>query len=319
MRTLKDQVAIVTGASSGIGAATARALARRGVQVVLAARRTDRLVRLAEELAQEHGVRALVVPTDVSITYQVDALVSRTLAEFGRIDILVNDAGVGLQGDLAGLPEKDLRYVFDVNVFGAVHAMQAVIPIMRSQGGGAIVNVSSILGEIALPSLGMVGSSAGYTASKHALAAFSAAARMELAEDKIRVITVVPGVTQSEFDEHFIVTTAGAERKPRRRGSLLGVTPAEVVADRIVRAIERGDRTVYVTLKDRGVVTAAALLPGPTEWGLRQLRAVRTGRFQRRARKVALIGCGCVAAGTAVMVAGVTLLAWIVRTARRRD
>lgn len=319
MQTLTDQVAIVTGASSGIGAATARALARRGVHVVLAARRTDRLVRLAEELAQEHGVRALVVPTDISLTYQIDALVSRTVAEFGRIDILVNDAGVGLQGDLAGLPEKDLRYVFDVNVFGAVHAMQAVIPVMRGQGGGAIVNVSSILGEIALPSLGMVGSSAGYTASKHALAAFSAAARMELAEDKIRVITVVPGVTQSEFDEHFIVTTPGAERKPRRKGSLLGVVPAEVVADRIVRAIERGERTVYVTLKDRGVVTAAALLPGPTEWGLRQLRAVRTGRMQRRARKAALIGCGGGAGVTALMVAGVTFLVWIVRTARRRE
>ena len=318
MRTLTDQVAIVTGASSGIGAATARALARRGVHVVLAARRTDRLVRLAEELAQEHGVRTLAVPTDVSLAYQVDALVTRTIAEFGRIDILVNDAGVGLQGDLAGLPEKDLRYVFDVNVFGAVHAMQAVIPTMRGQGSGVIVNVGSILGKIPVPSLGMVGSSAGYTASKHALGAFSAAARMELAEDKIRVITVLPGVTQSEFNEHFIVTTTHAERVVRRTGSLLGVVPAEVVAERIVRAIERGDRTVYVTLKDRGVVAAATLLPRPTEWGLRQLRAVRTGRLQRRVRKVALIGCGGAAALAASGVAAVALVAWLVRASRRR-
>jgi short-subunit dehydrogenase len=318
MRTLTDQVAIVTGASSGIGAATARALARHGVHVVLAARRTDRLVRLAEELAQEHGVRTLVVPTDVSLAHQVDALVSRTVAEFGRIDILVNDAGVGLQGDLAGLTEKDLRYVFDVNVFGAVHAMQAVIPIMRGQGGGVIVNVGSILGEVPVPSLGMVGSSAGYTASKHALSAFSAAARMELAEDKIRVITVLPGVTQSEFDEHFIVTTAGAERRVQRKRGVLGLVPAEVVAERIVRAIARGERTVYITFRDRAVVKAAALLPGPTEWGLRQLRAVRTGRLQRRVRKVALVGCGGATALAAAAIAAVALIGWLVRASRRR-
>ena len=192
---ITDRVAIVTGASSGIGAATARALARQRAHVVLAARRQEQIAALAAELAAAYAVRALAVPTDMSQPEEIAHLVDRTLAEFGRVDILVNNAGLGLQGDVADLTAADLRYLFDVNVFGAVQAMQAVIPPMRSQRSGVIVNISSILGKVVVPSLGMVGSSAGYTASKYALNAFSAAARMELRSAGIHVMTVLPGVT----------------------------------------------------------------------------------------------------------------------------
>jgi len=278
MGKLTSRVAVVTGASSGSGAATARALARQGVHVVLAARRFERLQQLAVELTTTYGVRALPVATDMSQGDQIDALVERTLVEFGRIDILINNAGLGLQGDVADLPDPDLRYLFDVNVFGVVHAMQAVVPSMRRQGGGTIVNISSILGKVAMPSLGMVGSSAGYTASKFALQAFSAAARMELASDQIHVVTVLPGVTQSEFNEHFLRATHAETRKVRRTGSLMGIAPTENVANRIVQAIARGEREVYITFKDRLFVWGANLAPDLFEWAMIRFRHSRIGR-----------------------------------------
>lgn len=272
-----DRVAIVTGASSGIGAATARALAQQRAHVVLAARRQEQIVALAAELAGAYAVRTLAVPTDMSRPEEITHLVDRTLAEFGRVDILVNNAGLGLQGDVADLAAADLRYLFDVNVFGAVQAMQAVIPPMRSQRSGVIVNISSILGKVVVPSLGMVGSSAGYTASKYALNAFSAAARMELRSAGIHVITVLPGVTASEFNHHFLVTDRGQPRRVRRTGSLMGVVPAERVAARIVRAIARREREVYITLKDRLFVLAATAAPGLFEWAMGVMRGRRVG------------------------------------------
>ena len=273
--TLAECIAIVTGASSGIGAATATALARNQVHVVLAARRAERITQLAAHLAQTYGVRTLAVPTDVSRRAAVDALVAQTLDTFGRIDILVNNAGVGLQGDVAALPEAELRYLFDVNLFGAVHAMQAVIPAMRQQRSGTIVNVTSILGRVTLPSLGMSGASAGYTASKAALEAFSAAARMELAADGIRVITVAPGVTASDFDASSLRAAPAGERPAVRSGSLMGVVPAAKVADRIVSAIARGERDVYISWKDRVFVWGARSLPGLFEWAMKRLRQRR--------------------------------------------
>jgi short-subunit dehydrogenase len=272
-----DRVAIVTGASSGIGAATARALAQQRAHVVLAARRQEQIDALAAELADAYAVRTLAISTDMSRSEEIVRLVDRTVAAFGRVDILVNNAGLGLQGDVADLDAADLRYLFDVNVFGAVQAMQAVIPPMRRQHSGVIVNISSILGKVVVPSLGMVGSSAGYTASKYALNAFSAAARMELRSAGIHVVTVLPGVTASEFNQHFLVTDREQPRRVRRTGSLMGVVSADRVAARIVRAIERREREVYITLKDRLFVLAATAAPGLFEWAMGVMRTRRLG------------------------------------------
>jgi uncharacterized protein len=271
---LTGQVAIVTGASSGIGAAVAHALGRRGVHLVLAARRRERIEALAKALSTTYGVRACAVQTDMSQRAQVLALVQYTLAYFGRIDILVNNAGLGLQGDVADLPPDDVRFVFDVNVFGALDAMQAVIPVMHDQQGGVIVNIGSIVSKVAVPSLGKVGSSAAYTASKFALYAFSSVARMELAADKIRVVTMLPGVTESEFNASSL-RPAGVERPVRRERSLMGVVPAEKVAERTVLAIVRGEREVYITLKDRLFVWAANTFPGLFAWAVTILREIR--------------------------------------------
>ena len=284
--TFAGRVAIVTGASSGIGAATAQALAAAGAHVVLAARRTDRLEQLAHELSGAYGAKAEALAADMSRREQVERLVDHTLQRHGRIDVLVNNAGVGLQGDVADLPERELRYLFEVNLFGPQFAMQAVIPQMRRQGEGAIANISSILAKVTLPSLGMVGSSAGYTGSKAALHAFSLAARMELASAGIRVITVLPGVTRSEFNDQFLVSAAGAgsaerlaERAAERpRGSLMGITPPERVAQTVLRGIEKNQREVYVTWKDRLFVWGAQAAPGVFEWSMIRLRARRMTR-----------------------------------------
>jgi short-subunit dehydrogenase len=276
-----SRVAIVTGASSGIGKATAHALASEGASLVLAARRGDRLEQLAAEFNASYGAQADTLVTDMSRREDIKALVDFTCQRHKRIDILVNNAGVGLQGDVAELPERELRYLFDVNLYGPQFAMQSVIPIMRRQHNGTIVNISSILAKVTLPSLGMVGSSAGYTASKAALHAFSLAARMELAADGIRVVTVLPGVTHSEFNDQFLVSAAdrgavNAQKRPS--GSLMGITAPEQVAQAILRGIRRNQREVYITSKDRLFVWGANLLPGPFEWAMLRLRARRLQR-----------------------------------------
>lgn len=281
-RDLHGRVAVVTGASAGIGSATARALAQRGAHLVLAARRADRLQQLASELAANHAVEVIAVPTDMSQRDQVVALIEQAVARFGRLDILINNAGLGLQGDVAELPERELRYLFDVNFYAAQFAMSAAVPHMRRQGGGAIANITSILAKVPLPSLGMTGGSAGYAASKAALHALSVGARAELAEEGIRVITVLPGVTRSEFNDQFLVGSPGSvpgERlSSRPSGSLMGVTPPEKVAAAILRGIERDQREVYVTFKDRLFVWGANAAPGVFEWAIRRLRARRVAR-----------------------------------------
>lgn len=314
MYSLPGRVAIVTGASGGIGAATAQNLARRGVHLVLAARRVERLQALAAELAHQHGVRAIAVRTDMSRRIDIDLMVQQTMDAFGRVDILINNAGLGLQGDLVDLPEHQLRYLFDVNVFGPVLAMQAVAPIMQRQGGGVIVNVGSILGKIPVPSLGMVGSSAAYTASKFALDALSAVARMELAADRVRVITVIPGVTATDFDANFLITDKEAVPSRKKRAGLLGLVPAERVAERIVTAIEQEEREVYVTSKDQIIVAGARLFPGPWEWVLRRVRAWRSARSGQKVRAAAL------AASSIVTVAVVTGMSFaLTKRLRQQD
>jgi short-subunit dehydrogenase len=274
-RDLHGRVAIVTGASAGIGVATARALAGRGAALVLAARREERLRQLAGELAAGHAVEAIAIPTDLSEGHQIEALVQQALQRFGRVDILINNAGLGLQGDVADLPQRELRYLYDVNLHGPHLAMQAVIPHMRRQGGGAIANITSILAKVPLPSLGMTGGSVGYAASKAALHALSLGARMELAGEGIRVVTVLPGVTASEFNEQFLVSSPGRRPDPRPGGSLMGVTQPEKVAQAILRGIERDQREVYVTFKDRLFVWGAGTAPALFEWAMRRLRASR--------------------------------------------
>jgi short-subunit dehydrogenase len=186
---IQDAVVVIPGASSGIGAATARAAARAGARVVLAARREERI----RELAAELGGGAIAVRCDVTDRAQVDALARAALDAFGRIDVLVNNAGQGLQSTIEDLALDDLRAVLELNLVAPLAAMQAVIPTMRAQGAGAIVNVSSGTTFADVPGTG------GYVASKIALERLSAIARAELEGTGVVVSTLIPFATQTEF------------------------------------------------------------------------------------------------------------------------
>ncbi len=188
--TLAGKTAIVTGASSGIGEATARLLAQKGCNVVLAARREDRLNALAVELG------ALAVPTDVTEPAACAALVARAIERFGSLDILVNNAGLGLYGSIADGNPEDWRRMFDVNVLGVLYVTRAAVRRMLERGSGDIVFVSSLAGRRVPRADGTV-----YAATKHAITAVAEGLRMDVHEKGIRVINVEPGLVRTEFPE----------------------------------------------------------------------------------------------------------------------
>ena len=247
-------MAVVTGASSGIGEATVRELASRGAAVVAASRNTGELERLAREVSVSGG-RVIAARTDVADRESVEATVRRTVGEFGRLDILVNNAGLGLSGRVAELRAEDLRYVFEVNAVGPLNSIQAALPHMGR--GTRIVNVSSVVGRRAIPKVG------GYCASKFALNALSDALRVELANRGVSVTSVYPGTTRTSFRDNSRRT--GSEKRGWRPK---GVAP-ERVAAKIADAAERGPRDVYVTFTDRLFVAGTTLLPGLTDRVLR--------------------------------------------------
>jgi NADP-dependent 3-hydroxy acid dehydrogenase YdfG len=187
---INEAVVLVTGASSGIGAATARAAASAGARVVLAARREDRIRQLADELGHAVPVRCDVTDAD-----EVAAAVDAATTAFGRIDVLVNNAGQGLHEPIEEIDPDDFRAILDLNLVAPLITMQAVIPIMRRQGAGSIVNVSSGITFSDLPG------SAAYAGSKAGLSKLSAVARAELASSGIAVSTMYPFITATEFIE----------------------------------------------------------------------------------------------------------------------
>lgn len=195
---LDGKVAIVTGASSGIGAALTKALAHRGVRLALMARRRDRL----EEVAAACDGETLVVPGDVTVYRDRGVLVDATLNRWGRIDLLFNNAGIGAYGSLTKTSEADWRHVFDVNVFGPVMLTQAVLPLMLARGEGVVVNVASIGGLLA-----HADNLTQYVASKHALVGFSRALAVDLRGTGVRVLAVCPHLTDTEL----FATARGAE------------------------------------------------------------------------------------------------------------
>ena len=253
-RSLKGKVAVVTGASSGIGEATALELAHRGASVAAAARSAEKLEGLARWASGFDG-EILKVETDVADRDSVEAMVGRVMDEFGRLDVLVNNAGLGLSGRVADLRPEDLRYVFEVNTVGPLNCVQAALP--RMGRGGRIINVSSVVGKRAIPKVG------GYCSTKFALNALSDALRVEVADRGITVTSVYPGTTKTSFRDNSRRT------KDEKRGwRPKGVTP-EKVAERIAVAAEKGTRDVYVTASDRLFVAGVTLFPGLTDRVLR--------------------------------------------------
>jgi NADP-dependent 3-hydroxy acid dehydrogenase YdfG len=224
---VRDAVVVITGASSGIGAATARAAARAGARVVLAARREERIHALAAEI----GGGAIAVRCDVTDAADVAALARAALDAFGRIDVLVNNAGQGLQSSIEDLALDDLRAVLELNLVAPLAAMQAVIPAMRAQGAGAIVNVSSGTTFADVPGTG------GYVASKIALERLSAIARAELEGTGVVVSTLIPFATETEFMAS--IRAGRAEAEAMTAGATFD-TP-ETVADAVLALVASGD------------------------------------------------------------------------------
>jgi short-subunit dehydrogenase len=225
---LTDRVVIVTGASSGIGAAFARLAASEGARVVLVARRAERLAALAAELPD-----AFPIPADLRDPEQVRSMVADALKHYGRIDVLVNDAGQGLHVPIEEVALEDLQAVIELNVYAPLVAMQAVLPVMRERGSGAIVNVSSNTSRMVIPGIGP------YSATKCALNQLSATARAEWAKDGIAVSLVYPNVTSTEFHQSL---RAGVIRGDGR----IPPQPPEMVAEAILSAIKTGEPEVVI-------------------------------------------------------------------------
>ena len=240
MPSLDSHVAIVTGASSGIGEATAKTLARRGASVVLAARREGKLTDLKAAIEADGGT-ALVVPTDVTDRDAVQALAQQTLDAYGRIDVLVNNAGIMPLTLLHNMRTDDWYSTVDVNVYGVLHAVEAVLPTMIEQKRGHVVNVSSVAGRRVYPG------GAVYSATKYAVRALSEGMRAELGPAYgIRVTCIEPGAVATELTD----TIGDEEIKESMQKMFSKLTPLEAqrIAEAIAYAVDAPDSTTVAEL-----------------------------------------------------------------------
>jgi len=230
-RFLKDKVALVTGASSGIGEATAIALARAGARVSLMARREDRLSELTEKLSAEGLAKPIYFAADVQKNDDIDKTVKGTIEKFGRVDILINNAGVMYLGPIAGANIDDWKRMFDINVLGLMNCTHAVLPEMIKNNCGHIVNISSVSGKI------ISARSAAYSATKFAVGAFSEGLRQEVSSKGLRVTVIQPGAVATELTDHI---TDGATKKSIKDW-VAGMTAltSEDIANAIVYAVSQ--------------------------------------------------------------------------------
>jgi short-subunit dehydrogenase len=235
------KVTIITGASEGIGRATAKCFAQAGAKVVLVARSREKLELLAEEIRGQ-GREALVLPADMRDPEAVKQMVDQACDHYGQIDILVNNAGQSAAGPVAAIEIGHFREIMELNVYGALFAIQAVVPKMRLGGGGVILNISSMVSKLKLPGLGT------YAATKAALNLLSATARVELAAENIRVITVFPRTTETDFGKHAL---GDLELRARQRAASnwranVVVDSAEFVAGKILEAAQTEPEEIYM-------------------------------------------------------------------------
>jgi short-subunit dehydrogenase len=226
---LNGKVVLLTGASDGIGAASAHVFHRRGARLVLVARTRDKLERVAGEAGG-----AVAVTGDITRPEVRQQAIDAALGRFGRIDVLVNNAGVGMYVPAFQADMAQVRAMYELNVFAALELVQLVVPHMRAAGGGMIVNVSSIAGKVPLPWF------TNYTATKFALCATTDTLRIELKPFHIRCLTVCPGYVKTGFQDHSL-----AGRPPDRLWAMKKFAiSAEQCAEALVRGVEREKRTV---------------------------------------------------------------------------
>jgi short-subunit dehydrogenase len=256
---LSGKVAVITGASMGIGEAIAKEFVEQGGQVVLLSRDSGRLEAARARIG--HVDQTLALACDVRHREEIDRVIGLILHHFQHIDIWVNNAGHGILDGVASVNMADCRETFETNFFGTVEGMKAVIPVMKQQGAGSIINVSSVAGHIPIPFHGV------YSATKFAMNAIGKAARMELAESGINVLTVCPGYVQTEFAANAL---RGVEAKRVRPKSAHGISP-ERVARAVLKGYLKKKREVIVPWSMIPVVKLYQLFPGLVEWGMTRM------------------------------------------------
>ena len=251
--SLINKVVIITGATSGIGAAAAAAFVQAGARVALAARSAERLDALADKLGGPE--RALAVPTDVTQAEECDRLARLTMQRFGRVDVLVNNAGIGHWARFNDLTETETRRFVEVNILGVMNMTQAVLPWMRRQRSGTLINVASMMAYLGTPMTSV------YSATKFAVRGFSQALRLELAGDGIEVVCFCPGHTDTEFFANSVVRGARWHH-----GLQKPMSPAEVARQLLAVAV-RPRPEVVLTAEGRAMTFTARHFPRLAAWG----------------------------------------------------
>jgi short-subunit dehydrogenase len=231
--SLQNQVVIITGASSGIGLATAKLLAKQGARIALVSRSKEKLEQLSAEVPN-----SLAVPADMTLVYEIEEMVRKTMEHFRRIDVLINCAGQGYDAPVEKTNVDTFHRIFDLDVVGPLVAMQQVIPIMRKQGGGTIINVSSGTALMYLPYNG------AYSGLKRALVNISLTAREELKEDHIVVSVVYPYMTLTDFEKNTIKDAVPQEGE-QEGGPPFPPDTAEYAAQKILEGIRNGEAEIF--------------------------------------------------------------------------
>lgn len=251
----QNKVVVVTGASSGIGRSCAQQFYDLGCRVVLAARNMEALQKFAED---KDADRVLVVQTDVAQEDQVEAMVQAAIQSFQRIDILVNNAGVGIKGSVATVPLSDYRQMVDINLFGVVYGVRAVYPHMKQQGGGLIVNVSSVAGFKGFHDSGM------YSSTKFAVNGLSESLGEDARKDNIHVLLVCPGKVETAFEDNVLYREASAKK------DRMGITSDEA-ASAIIRGIKSGKQMIVMGKKCMPLYLLNRLSPKLTNYIIRYI------------------------------------------------
>lgn len=256
---LANKIAVVTGASMGIGEAIARIFVEHGAGVVVLSRDTGRAEAARSRIG--HLERTIALSCDVRHREEIDRVISLTLHHFGRIDVWVNNAGHGLIDSVAQMDMTTFRDLFETNLFGAISAMQVVLPVMKEQNSGTIINISSVAGHIPLPY------SACYSASKFALNAMGKAARIELRKRNVNLLTVCPGYVRTDFSVNAV---RGQELKKVRPSTVRGIS-AERVARATLAGYLKRKREVIVPWTMHPVIKIYQLFPGIVERAMLRL------------------------------------------------